>query len=192
MHHQQFCNGTYVRVDSVWRYAWGDEVPGATDLTLGDLMLVDVDRRCDCAEAVRAFRPLTDAEQRWLAGDISAGDEVLVRRRPGYPAHAGDLIIGLLAPELHPLAMLTVGEIAEIADVSKATIDSYRYRGYLPDPQAARGRTPLWARPVVRHWLATRPGPGWRTDIYDATPSGSNGRGGDAGSARALRVRTPV
>jgi hypothetical protein len=176
MDDQLFCNGTYARVDGVWRYPWGEEVAGATDLTLGDLMRIDIDSQCDCVEAVRTFRPITDAERRWLAGDPSAGDEVLIRRRPGYRPHAGDLIIGLLAPELHPMAMLTVGEIAEAAGVSKATIDSYRYRGYLPDPQAARGRTPLWARPIVRHWLATRPGPGWRTDIYDTRSSGGNGR----------------
>jgi|GEM_PF-1994192 len=192
MKQQHFCNGTYVRVESVWRYAWGEEVPGATDLTLGDLMLICVDSRCDCVEAVRAFRPVTEAEQRWLAGDLSAADEVLVRRRPGYPPHAGDLIIGLLAPELHPMAMLTVGEIAEAADVSKATIDSYRYRGYLPEPQAARGRTPLWARPVVRHWLATRPGPGWRTDIYDTKSHTANGRGVGADGVGSPSITTSL
>lgn len=173
MNDQLFCNGTYARIDGVWRYPWGDEVVGATDLTLGDL--IQIDNQCDCAEAVRTFRPLTDAERRWLAGDASMSDQVMFRRRPGFRPHAGDLIIGLLAPELHPLTMLTVGEIAEAAGVSKATIDSYRYRGCLPEPQASRGRTPLWARPVVRHWLSTRPGPGWRTDIYESRAR-SNGR----------------
>lgn len=169
-----FCNGTYSRIDGVWRYPWGDEVPGAMDLTLGDL--IRLDNQADCAEAVRTFRPLSDAERRWLRGDTCMSDQVMVRRRPGYRPHAGDLIIGLLAPELHPLTMLTVGEIAEAAEVSKATIDSYRYRGCLPEPQAARGRTPLWARPIVRHWLATRPGPGWRTDIYDRKAHSTAGR----------------
>ena len=167
MSDQLFCNGTYARVDGVWRYPWGDEVAGAIDLTLGDL--IRIDDQADCAEAVRTFRPLSDAELRWLRGETPVSDDVMVRRRPGYRPHAGDLIIGLLAPELHPLTMLTVGEIAEAAGVSKATIDSYRYRGCLPEPQSARGRTPLWARPIVRHWLATRPGPGWRTDIYTQT-----------------------
>lgn len=161
---QLFCNGTYARVDGVWRYPWGDDVPGATDLTLGDL--IRLDGHGDCVEMLRTFRPLSEAERRWLSGDDSVVDQVMFRRRPGYRPHAGDLIISLMAPELHPLALLTVAEIAEAAEVSKATIDSYRYRGYLPEPQAARGRTPLWARPIVRHWLETRPGPGWRTDIY--------------------------
>ncbi len=190
MNDQLFCNGTYARIDGVWRYPWGEEVAGATDLTLGDLIRIDIDSQCDCAAAVSAFRPLTDAERRWLSGDPSVGDEVLIRRRPGYRPHAGDLIIGLLAPELHPLAMLTVGEIAEAAEVSKATIDSYRYRGYLPEPQAACGRTPLWARPIVRHWLATRPGPGWRTDIYANEPRADDVcpvEAGSSGSGLAAR-----
>ncbi len=169
MNHQFFCGGSYARIDGVWRYQWGAEVPGATDLTFGDVLAID--SQCVCVETVLAFRPLTPAERRWLAGESALSEQVLVRRRPGYQPHAGDLIIGLLAPELHPLTMLTVGQIADAAEVSKATIDSYRYRGYLPEPQATRGRTPLWARPIVRHWLATRPGPGWRTDVYDSKPS---------------------
>lgn len=159
------CNASYARIEDVWHYAWGEEVPGAIDLTLEDLMRID--DQCACVATVRAFRPVTEAEHRWLGGDLSASDQVLLRRRPGYRPHVGDLIIGLLAPELHPLTMLTVGEVAEATEVSKSTIDSYRYRGYLPEPQVTRGRTPLWARPIIRHWLATRPGPGWRTDIYD-------------------------
>jgi hypothetical protein len=185
MNEQLFCNGTYARIDGIWRYPWGDEVPGAMDLTLGDL--IRIDSQCDCVEAIQGFRPLSEAERRWLGGDASMADQVLVRQRPGYRPHAGDLIIGLLAPELHPLTMLTVGEIAEAAEVSKATIDSYRYRGYLPEPQAARGRTPLWARPIVRHWLATRPGPGWRTDIYDKKPRRGAARAAERTSELAAR-----
>ena len=183
MKDQLVCNGTYARIDGVWRYPWGDEVAGAVDLTLGDL--IRIDSRCDCAEAVRTFRPLSDAERSWLRGETPMNDDVMVRRRPGYRPHAGDLIIGLLAPELHPLTMLTVGDIAEAAEVSKATIDSCRYRGCLPEPQAARGRTPLWARPIVRHWLATRPGPGWRTDIYTGKSRPGTRRGA------AVSSRTP-
>ncbi|MFP4148700.1 MAG: helix-turn-helix transcriptional regulator [Nitriliruptoraceae bacterium] len=164
-----FCNGTYVRIDGSWRYSWGETVPGAADLTLGDL--ISIDGEVQCAATARRFRDLTDGEERWLAGDASAADQVLLRRRPGYRPHTGDLIIGLMAPELHPLAMLTVGEIAEATGVSKATIDSYRYRGYLPEPQTVRGRTPLWTRPVIRHWLGSRPGSGWRSDLYDGLRS---------------------
>ena len=158
------CNGTYTRDEKGWFYPWGEPVRGATDLALADLMEIDDD--VQCVEQLSEFRPLTDAERRWLAGDANAVDQVVLRRRNGYRPNVGDLIVGMLAPELHALTMMTVGDIAEVADVSKATIDSYRYRGYLPEPQVVRGRTPLWARPIVRKWLETRPGSGWRTDIY--------------------------
>lgn len=161
------CNETYIRRSDGWHYHWGEPVPGAQDLTLADLMLVDED--VDCADTLGTFRDLTQAERRWLSGDHGAINEVLLcQNANGRRPHAGDLIIGLLAPELHVQLMLTVGDLATAANVSKATIDSYRYRGYLPNPQVTQGRTPLWARPVISRWLATRPGPGWRTDLYDA------------------------
>ena len=159
------CNGTYLRDrDAVWRYPWGDPVPGAVDLTLADLMAID--ETVGSTEGLGGLRELNAAERRWLTGESTSIEQVLVRRRGNQRPNVGDLIVGMLAPELHALTMMTVSDIAEAAGVSKATIDSYRYRGYLPEPQATRGRTPLWSRPIVRHWLSTRPGCGWRTDIY--------------------------
>ncbi|MTV27317.1 helix-turn-helix domain-containing protein [Nitriliruptoraceae bacterium ZYF776] len=173
----KYCNDTYVRGgDGVWRYAWGDPVPGAVDLTLADLLAID--DGVDTAAVGAALRPVSKPELEWLTGRSECLDEVLVRPNGGRTPNAGDLIIGMSAPELHVRTMLTVAEIADLADVSKATIDSYRYRGYLPAPQSVRGRTPLWARPVIRRWLKTRPGCGWRTDIY-----------GDAATARQSRQR---
>jgi hypothetical protein len=157
------CNDTYTRDAELWRYPWGAPVPGASDLALADLMAIDDIR---CVEEISGVRPLSDAERRWLMGDRGARGEVLMRAGHGHQPTVGDLIVGMMAPELHVLTMLTVGDIAEAAGVSKATIDSYRYRGYLPEPQIVRGRTPLWARPIVRRWLHTRPGSGWRTDLY--------------------------
>ena len=124
-------HGTYTRGDDgVWRYPWGDVVPGASDLTVGDL-------RC--------------------LGSVPDGvdDDAPV-----------DRVVGMAAPELQAGAMLTTVDIARFAGVSPATIATYRRRGELPEPQAVLGRTPLWSRPVVHHWLATRPGGGWRTDLY--------------------------
>lgn len=158
------CNGTYLRDEQAWRYPWGNPVPGARDLTLGDVMTIDGD--AEGAAAIELFRPLTAAERRWLEGDASAISQVPLRSRNGHRPHIGDVIIGMHAPELHPMTMMTVGDIAAAAGITKATVDSYRYRGYLPEPQVVRGRTPLWARPIVRYWMATRPGPGARTDIY--------------------------
>jgi hypothetical protein len=157
------CNGTYTRDREGWRYPWGARVPGARDLTLTDLLTMSGE--ASCVKAIEAFRPLTDAERRWLAGDRRARDDVVLRRN-GPQAHVDDLIVTMLAPELHVLTMMTVGDIAQAAGVTKATIDSYRYRGSLPAPQVVRGRTPLWSRPIVRRWLASRPGAGWRTDLY--------------------------
>jgi hypothetical protein len=172
----QCCNGTYTRRDDGWHYPWGDLVPGAVDLTLADLMAINYP--CDAADGIDSIRPLTSDERRWLAGEVSDTDQVLLHRRNGGRPNAGDLIVGLLAPELHPSTMMTVGDIAEVAGVTKATIDSYRYRGYLPEPQVVRGRTPLWARPIVDRWLATRPGSGWRTDIYQQRWGPRDGAGG--------------
>lgn len=185
------CNGTYVRDADGWHYPWGEPVAAATDLTLADLMAIDDD--VQCAEKLGAMRPLTPPERRWLAGESSAIDQVLLRRRPGHRPNAGDLIVGMMATELHALTMMTVSDIAEVAGVSKATVDSYRYRGYLPAPQIIRGRTPLWARPIVHHWLRTRPGSGWRSDIYPAAaPDGGDGRARDRATPVMAGVAEPV
>jgi hypothetical protein len=173
------CNGTYVRDDDgTWRYPWGDRVPGATDLTLADVYsLQQVGGRPEDL----VMRPLTDDELAWLRGETADLEAVLVRDPPaGHCAGVGDLVIGMLAPELHVLTMLTVADISRLAGVSKATVDSYRYRGELPAPQATRGRTPLWARPIVHRWLRNRPGCGWRTDLYgrrldDSLATGTTG-----------------
>lgn len=159
------CNDTYTRdAHGIWCYPWGHPVPKAIDLTLSDLMAID--GTVGCTEGIEALRPLTAAERRWLTGQSTGTDQILVRDRPGHRPHAGDLIVGMSAPELQAMTMLTVADISEAAGVSKSTIDSYRYRGYLPEPQIIRGRTPLWARPIVRRWLDDRPGPGWRSDLY--------------------------
>ncbi len=162
------CNDTYTRDAGSWRYPWGASVPGASDLALADLMAID---DISCVEEISRVRPLADAERRWLMGDRTAKHEVLMRAGHSHQPNIGDLIVGMMAPELHVLTMLTVGDIADAAGVSKATIDSYRYRGYLPEPQIVRGRTPLWARPIVRRWLNTRPGSGWRTDLHVELPT---------------------
>jgi hypothetical protein len=159
------CNDTYTRTDDgVWRYPWGDPVPAATDLTLADVLSL---QRTGGAPEELVMRPLTREEHAWIRGETANIDAVLIRAPAnGHTPGVGDLVIGMLAPELHVLTMLTVADISDLAGVSKATIDSYRYRGYLPTPQATRGRTPLWARPIVHRWLQTRPGCGWRTDLY--------------------------
>lgn len=168
------CNDTYVRgPEGVWCYPWGAPVAGGRDLTLADLIAIEPG--AELFELIERYRPLSPEERRWLRGERVSQDGLVVRVRRGSP-YVGDLVVGLQAPELHPYALLTVGDIASEAGVSKATVDSYRYRGYLPQPQVMRGRTPLWARPIVAHWISTRPGCGWRSDVHsvaagDGSPS---------------------
>lgn len=98
-----------------------------------------------------------------------------------------DRVVGMDAPELQVGAMLTTSDVAALAGVTPQTIVAYRRRGEVPEPQAVVGRSPLWARPVVDQWLCTRPGHGWRTDLYGdrATHDARERRA----RARRLRVR---
>jgi hypothetical protein len=168
------CNGTYRReAGGRWRYPWGDPVPGAADLTLGDVLAL---QGTDLDPGDAAMRPLTAAERAWIRGEPVDLTQVVLRQpSPGARPDVGDLVLGMLAPELHVDTMLTVADIGELAGVSKATVDSYRYRGSLPPPQTTRGRTPLWARPIVHRWLRTRPGPGFRRDLYGGVGPGAAG-----------------
>ena len=153
-----FCNGTYHRLENGWwTYFWGEPVPGAKDLTLVEAL---VQHRF--AEAPPARDHLTEDELRWACGLGRISAPVVV---DGHES-GREVVVGMTAPELNVLFMLTVADVAEAASVSKATIDSYRYRGHLPEPQIVKSRTPLWTRPVIRHWLDQRPGPGWRTDVH--------------------------
>ncbi len=150
------CNDTYHRGDDgVWRYSWGDAVPGAEDLTIAGALATRFER-----DGQR--QALTSEELAW-ATSLCGVD---APRMVNLPGGGRQLIVGMTAPELNVVLLLTVADIAELAKVSKATIDSYRYRGYLPEPQVTKGRTPMWTRPVVRRWLGSRPGAGWRTDVY--------------------------
>jgi hypothetical protein len=185
----RYCNGTYLRdADGVWRYPWGDPVPGAVDLTLADLLAID--HRADDHSSPAPMRPVSREELDWLTGQQESLQNVLVRRSGRRSPDAGDLIVGMSAPELQIMTMLTVADIAKLASVSKATIDSYRYRGYLPAPQAVRGRTPLWARPIIQRWLQTRPGCGWRSDIYGSSTvsAASRSTGREGAAPRQTRI----
>ena len=148
--------GVYERSpDGRWLYPWGDEVLGARDVTVRDVMEMGP----IAGNGHSAERGTAD----------SLVDEDPLADPPPEPAEGRsglDRVVGMAAPELHVRAMLTLGDIAEMVGVARDTIAAYRYRGYLPEPQAFVGRTPVWSRPVVRHWLENRPGNGWRTDIY--------------------------
>ena len=151
-------NDTYARHDrGVWCYRWGEPVPGAVDLTLRDVW----HHRLPATDPPEPATPADEEAAHW-AVRCGLQAPVPVPGRDGAPL----LLVGMTAPELDVMLLLTVADIADVAGVSKATVDSYRYRGTLPAPQVVKGRTPLWTRPVIRHWLEHRPGSGWRSDIY--------------------------
>ena len=153
------CYGVYQRTpEGQWLYPWGDPVPGARDLTVGDVLqlgLIEPDGDDGADDLVGRLREDTMVDH--------AVDELSGTADGAEPT---DRVVGMEAPELHVRAMVTISDIAEMVGVAPDTIAAYRYRGYLPEPQAVIGRTPVWSRPVIRHWLQTRPGNGWRTDIY--------------------------
>jgi hypothetical protein len=47
--------------------------------------------------------------------------------------------------------------------VTPATITAYLARRRMPEPVTRIGNSPIWTRPVIHHWLATRPGQGVRS-----------------------------
>lgn len=149
------CLDTYRRdPEGVWRYPWGDAVPGAHDVLLGDVVALHL-------PPPRAAAPSPE-DVLEIAQRYGSDRPLLLTRGDG----TRDVVLGMRAPELDAPALWTAADVADAAGVSKATIDSYRYRGLLPEPQLVLSRTPLWARPIVQHWLADRPGAGWRSDVY--------------------------
>ena len=157
-----FGNGTYRRdAGGVWRYPWGDAVYGASDLTLADVPSHGPPQ----ADGIDPDRPITDEDIRRAADTLGASGALVRRRSGGHAPRLRDVIVGMQAPELQVTTLLSAAQLAELAGVSKATLDTYRHRGLLPEPQVIVGRTPLWARPIATRWLAERPGQGWRTDL---------------------------
>jgi predicted DNA-binding transcriptional regulator AlpA len=151
-----------------WRYAaTGRAVPGARDLTLRSLYRfpVDHDRVAVPADLVRS-----EAELAWclawkhtLTTRLAGGHSLTVVRVPvGEWERRADVPFGLWAPELTATRLLSIGDVADLARVTPATITAYLSRGRLPAPVTRLGGTPLWSRPVIRQWLADRPGQGRR------------------------------
>lgn len=151
------CYGVYQRTpEGQWLYPWGEPVPGATDLTVGDVLRLGLVETSGSSDGDGAQHLPADPM-------VDHGDDGLTDAGAAEDPHR---VVGVQAPELHVRAMVTISDIAAMVGVAPDTIAAYRYRGYLPEPQAVIGRTPVWSRPVIRHWLETRPGNGWRTDIY--------------------------
>ena len=158
-------SGSYRRdPDGTWRYTvGGDPVPGARDLLLGDL-----------------YRPESDDDPE-LGHDVVVVPRQWVGLRPGHPlawvtehgelgsrepfrvpsdtwrAHLDD-VVGMDAPELHPGHLLGVEEVAAAAGVSAVTVRAYLHRRQMPLAAFRVAGSPVWTRPVIERWLASRAG----------------------------------
>jgi predicted DNA-binding transcriptional regulator AlpA len=56
--------------------------------------------------------------------------------------------------------LLTIDDMARLAGVKRRSIDQYRTRGTIPEPDGYVGRTPWWSRDTAVRWIAERPGRG--------------------------------
>lgn len=51
---------------------------------------------------------------------------------------------------------LTISDIAEATGLKVDTINKYRTRNTLPEPDSKIGRTPVWKRDTIETWNALR------------------------------------
>jgi predicted DNA-binding transcriptional regulator AlpA len=152
-----------------WRYASsGRSVPGARDVTLRALHRFP-SRRGKVLVPLRLAK--TEPELAWCLVFVAGGlttrvdgtrFETVVEVPAGEWAARADVPVGLYAPELDPTRLLDAAATADLCRVSRATIASYLSRGAMPPPAAYYGGSPVWSRPVIHQWLATRPGQGAR------------------------------
>lgn len=130
------CRGAYHRTsDGVWCYPWGARVPGALDLILRE------------GRSASRTPPGAELDPAVVLRGIDAPVAVVVA------GGAHELVVGILAPELLDGAMLSVGDIAELAGTSKARVDSACFSGELAAPQRVVDGTRWWARPFVVRWI---------------------------------------
>jgi predicted DNA-binding transcriptional regulator AlpA len=152
-----------------WRYAvTGQAVPGARDLTPRSLYRFPVSRGHILVpiELVRSEPELAwcMAWKQTLTTALLGGRVATVLRIPvGEWERRADIPTGLWAPELTASRLLGVADVAGIAGVTPATITAYLSRQRIPPPVTRIGNSPVWSRPVIRQWLADRPGQGRRT-----------------------------
>ncbi len=64
-----------------------------------------------------------------------------------------------------PNRYLSLREFAARVGLEYGTLQSYRQKKLLPEPDALTGRVQGWLPETVDHWQANRPGRGARTDL---------------------------
>ncbi|MEU2453917.1 hypothetical protein ABZ605_28040 [Streptomyces sp. NPDC012765] len=57
--------------------------------------------------------------------------------------------------------------IAEESGLSADTLRFYNSAGHMPAPDDTSGVSPLWLPETITHWMANRPGKGFRSDLKD-------------------------
>ena len=159
-----------------WRYvATGERVPGAGDITLA--RLYGSPRRGSPYMEVPAALARSEEELLWCQ-DIGAemgfaavprangrrgrrdrSISVLLVPRADWQQRAR-VSLGMTAPELAPDRLLDLEAVARATGVERATMRAYIARGQGPEPVAHLGGSPMFTRPVVRHWSEARPGQG--------------------------------
>ena len=171
-----------------WLYEWDGPVPGARDLMLRDVFGFEVVETAARGVAVVIPVDVWEDEPRlsWCAAywDARAASAVIEVPLAAWDAH--DEVVGMDAPELSARQLLDTEAVADLAGCSPRTVANYLARGLMPLPVARLGGSPVWPKPLIRHWLATRPGrpgrPRTRAGLDSATP---------APAARSRPLRAP-
>jgi hypothetical protein len=131
--------GAYVRdVLGVWRYSWGEPVPGAADV----LASQQDPRPTPSASPTATPRWLREG---WLPLDLAPAP----RDRPD--------LVGMRAPETTWSRLLSREDLGGLAAITSSPLPSPQ--AVLPSGQA------LWTWPVVRRWLAERSEPSDRHSV---------------------------
>lgn len=58
--------------------------------------------------------------------------------------------------DTNPDDLLTMAEVADLIGVTLLSVQRYRQRGIMPQPDAQYGRTRTWKRSTIEAWDATR------------------------------------
>lgn len=145
----------------VWRYRFDDEVvPGAADLTLGELFDPPWAERD--GEAVRVVPRAwasrhPDHPLAWVFEHATLGGREPIAVPAAAWAARADEVVAMAAPDLHLHNLIGIDGVAAVAAVSEGTVRAYVARGQMPPPIARFGGSPVWSRPLVERWLRERP-----------------------------------
>lgn len=154
-------SGAYERSpDGVWRrVASGSVVVGAVDVRLGDLYdppVVEVGGVPHRRVARAWARRLPDHPLAWVFTHTEVGSRAPI----DVPAEVWEAraveVVGLVAPELHPVNLVGIETAAAIAGIDASTVRAYVSRRRFPAPTTRVGGSPAWARAVIEDWARAR------------------------------------